>query len=164
MSATRLFDLIDSAVAALRLTDGLCEPGDLAGGVPVFDGPALTQSDPDDYVIVGARGLGDEDVDNASTVDAEWMSVPIQAGSRTESLTIPCAVVAWGGTSSFSTLRTRMQATLDLVAGTLLDRATYDDVDGVSYICLTDFTVEQVAEDDGNVVRATFTLAARTLL
>ena len=90
MTATGAFDLVTTAVEAL------------SGLANVYDGPPLTQDEPATYVIIGGQGWADDDDQPAWTTDAEWRSVPIGAGSREESVSIPCEVTAWSGSDTWA--------------------------------------------------------------
>ena len=153
MIGTKGFDLLNAVVLAL----------DTALDIDVFDGPAVTGSGSKHYVIVGATELADEDTDeSAFTSDGEWRTVPIQAGHRSEDITIPCAIVAWSGAGTYATLRTQIETTLNSIATALLTASPL--VTGQTYIDITNLSLRQVADDDGLECRLTFDLDTRFLI
>ena len=162
MTGTKAFDLINVTVAALQATTGLCAPG--GTGVPVYDGPVLTDSDLPTCIIIGARGFGDEDADNGTGIDAEWASLPIGAGSRHESVTVPCVAVAWSGDMNWSTLRATLRAAFDKVTDKLMTPATWDTLAGVETLVLSNMTLTPEATQDGGVLTLTFTIDATFLV
>lgn len=92
---TRTFDLITALVSTWQGLSGFGAPG--TNGTVVFDGPGETADSPLRWVVVGGRDFVDPDDDLSATVDAEWISVPIGAGSRYETITVPCAAGVWTG-------------------------------------------------------------------
>ena len=153
MIGTKGFDLLNAVVAAL----------DTALDVDVYDGPVVTGDADANYVIVGGTELADEDTDeSAFTSDGEWRTVPIQAGSRGEDITIPCCVVAWSGSGDYSTLRGQINTHLDTIATALLTVTPV--LAGLTYINLTNLSLRQIPDGDGLECRLTFDLDARFLI
>jgi len=158
MAGTRAFDLIDYVVTSLQAGAGLCAPGGLT--IPVYDGPASTQYDPPVYVIVGAYGFADEDEVPETTVDAQWASLPIGAGHRSETVSVPCAVVAWSGSQVFSTTRGQAEIAFDAVSAVLMTKATWDGLSNIDQIIMTNVRMTQTATDLGIQVMMTFDIDA----
>ncbi len=155
MSGTRLFAAIDALVAEFRSVTGYGAPSE-AGVVPVYDGPTETGDAPDLFVVVGGRSpWADEDADDtAGTTDAEWSTVPIQAGSQRESLSIPCVIVAQSGADDWTDLRADLSSTLDDLEATL--RTTTPLIDNQITVVLSNGRLSQSAGTEG--VAAAFEL------
>lgn len=148
MSGTRLFAAMDALVARWRALDGYGTP-DENGVTIVYDGPSETGDAPAKFVVVGGRSpWADEDTDDtAGTTDSEWNSVPIQAGSQRESLTIPCAVVAQSGAEDWTDLREEIADTLDDLETAL--RSTTPLVTGQITVVLSNGRLAQSAGTEG---------------
>lgn len=147
MSGTQLFNAIDALVARWRALDGYGTPQE-NGVTIVYDGPSETGDAPSLFVVVGGRSpWADEDTDDtAGTTDSEWNTVPIQAGSQMESLTIPCVIVAQSGAEDWTDLRTSIASTLDDLEGAL--RTTTPLIDGQITSVLSNGRLAQTAGTD----------------
>ena len=158
MAGTRAFDLIDYVVSSLQAGTGLCAPGGTT--VPVYDGPVSTQYDPPVYVIVGAYGFADEDEVPETTVDAQWASLPIGAGHRSETVSVPCVVAAWSGGQDWSGTRSQVATAFDAVSTVLMTKATWDGLSNIDQIIMTNVRITQTATDLGIQVMMTFDVDA----
>ena len=158
MAGTRAFDLIDYVVTSLQAGTGLCAPGGTA--VPVYDGPASTNYDPPVYVIVGAYGFADEDEVPETTVDAQWASLPIGAGHRSETVSVPCVVAAWSGGQDWSDTRGQVAPAFDAVSNVLMTKTTWDGLSNIDQIIMTNVRMTQTATDLGIQVMMTFDVDA----
>ena len=158
MAGTRAFDLIDYVVTSLQAGTGLCAPGGTA--VPVYDGPVSTNYDPPVYVIVGAYGFADEDEVPETTVDAQWASLPIGAGHRSETVSVPCVVAAWSGGQDWSTTRGQVATAFDAVSTVLMTKTTWDGLSNIDQIIMTNVRMTQTATDLGIQVMMTFDVDA----
>ncbi len=148
MSGTLLFDAVDALVARWRALPGYGVPG-ASGSVPVYDGPTETGDAPALFVVVGGRSpWADEDTDDtAGTTDSEWISVPIQAGSQREYLTIMCAVVAQSGADNWTDLRADLASTMDDLESAL--RTTTPLVNNQNTVVLSNGRLSQTAGTEG---------------
>ena len=158
MAGTRAFDLIDYVVTSLQAGTGLCAPGGTT--VPVYDGPASTNYDPPVYVIVGAYGFADEDEVPETTVDAQWASLPIGAGHRSETISVPCVVAAWSGGQDWSATRGQVATAFDAVSTVLMTKTTWDGLSNIDQIIMTNVRMTQTATDLGIQVMMTFDVDA----
>ena len=158
MAGTRAFDLIDYVVSSLQAGTGLCAPGGTT--IPVYDGPVSTQYDPPVYVIVGAYGFADEDEVPETTVDAQWASLPIGAGHRSETVSVPCVVAAWSGGQDWSDTRSQVATAFDAVSTVLMTKATWDGLSNIDQIIMTNVRMTQTATDLGIQVMMTFDVDA----
>ena len=158
MAGTRAFDLINYVVSSLQAGTGLCSPGGTT--VPVYDGPVSTQYDPPVYVIVGAYGFADEDEVPETTVDAQWASLPIGAGHRSETVSVPCVVAAWSGGQDWSDTRGQVSTAFDAVSTVLMTKATWDGLSNIDQIIMTNVRMTQTATDLGIQVMMTFDVDA----
>jgi hypothetical protein len=80
--------------------------------VPVYDGPQVGSGWPEQWVVVGGDGPVDEEED-AGRVVQSWNG--LGAKTRTEDLTIPCALGSSTGASDTS-MKARRDAALALLA------------------------------------------------
>jgi len=158
VAGTRAFDLIDYVVSSLQAGTGLCAPGGIT--IPVYDGPVSTQYDPPVYVIVGAYGFADEDEVPETTVDAQWASLPIGAGHRSETVSVPCVVAAWSGGQDWSGTRGQVSIAFDAVSTVLMTKATWDGLSNIDQIIMTNVRMTQTATDLGIQVMMTFDVDA----
>jgi hypothetical protein len=148
MSGTTLFAAVDALVARWRALPGYGTPQE-SGVTIVYDGPSETGDAPSLFVVVGGRSpWADEDTDDtAGTTDSEWISVPIQAGSQMESLTIMCAVVAQSGADDWTDLRAALASTMDDLETAL--RTTTPLVDNQITVVLSNGRLSQTAGTEG---------------
>jgi hypothetical protein len=158
VAGTRAFDLIDYIVTSLQAGTGLCAPGGLT--VPVYDGPVSTQYDPNVYVVVGNYGFADEDEIPEITVDAQWASLPIGAGHRSETISVPCVVVAWSGGQDWSATRGEVASAFDAVSTVLMTKSTWDGLSDIDQIIMTNVRLTQTPTDLGIQVMMTFDVDA----
>jgi hypothetical protein len=112
------------------------------------------------YVIVGGYGFADEDEVPETTVDAQWASLPIGAGHRSETVSVPCAVVAWSGSQVFSTTRGQAEIAFDAVSAVLMTKSTWDGLSNIDQIIMTNVRMTQTATDLGIQVMMTFDVDA----
>lgn len=162
---SRAFDLLDALPTAWRGLSGYCAPG--GTGIEVFDGPNVADIAPDLCVIVGGRTFAaDEDTDPlAATSDADWRSLPVQAGSQTEDVTVPCAVQAWTGSSpngypNWSGMRATVEAVVADLRGSLAAIVTALGSAEVHVLTLTDGRILQEFTPDGVTVTFEFDVSA----
>jgi hypothetical protein len=150
VSGTKLFAAIDARVTDWRAISGYGAPSE-HGVIAVYDGPAELGDAPDLYVVVGGRSaFADEDTDEtAGTTDSEWNSVPIQAGSQRESLSILCAVVATSGGEDWTDLRESISDVLDDLDGALRTAAGLGDIAQQVTLTFNDGRLMQVAGTEG---------------
>jgi hypothetical protein len=159
---SRPFDLIEGALTTFRAMSGYGAPGE-RNAVPVFDGVAVTNDYPRLWVVVGARmPWADEDADEvAATVESEFRSVPVDLGSRIESVSVPCAVGAYtGGDLDWRSLRRSIDGVLADVDEQLRSNQALGMSNVVSLV-MESATYRQVAGTDGAVAVYEFDLAAR---
>ena len=156
---TRIFDVIDGLLTTFRAASGFTAPG--GDGIQVFDGVEEIGSEPSTYVVVGARSLlADEDVDDiAATSDAEWRTVPIQVGSQTETVTVPCVATVWtgdgNGSPDFADLRSELADVMaDLEAATRTTAGL--GIDAQITVTLARFTLRQAFTQSGALVSCEF--------
>jgi hypothetical protein len=167
-TGTRSLEFIDALVSTFRGISGFSAPG--GAGVPVYDGPVESGHEPPLLVVVGATspfGYDDSD-DTAATTDAEWVSVPIQAGSRRESVSVRCAVAAWtgnasGGAPDWAALRASIDSTLDALAGSL-NTPNAIGLAGVISLTLSGGTLSQEFTQDGAMSTFAFNAEGSFLL
>jgi hypothetical protein len=88
--------------------------------------------------------------------------VPIGAGSREESVSIPCEVTAWSGSDTWAALRAEAATLFDSVADALLTRDTWAACPvNLGPMTLTNVQVVHQLLDPGMAVRVLFTIDAR---
>jgi hypothetical protein len=165
MKGTRAFDFLDAVVTTLQAAEGFRAPDDqTTEGTPVFDGPVVTGEDPELYVVIGATELSDEDTDETGfSVESEWRTVPVQSGHRGEQVTVPCAVVRWAGSGSWSNMRGDVDDVMDSFATALISVAQVG-LAGLTYLNVENLELRQVPDDDGLECRLTFDLTAAFLV
>jgi hypothetical protein len=165
MSGTKVFDAIDGIVTTWRAVAGYGTP-DEVGVIGVFDGPVSDNYDiPAAFVAVGTRDLiADEDADDASaTTSAVWRSMPVNAGSQTEEIDVPCLVGAWTGDADgdvdWTGLRAEVATILDALGAAVRTPAGIGpDVD-LHTLTFTGGTLRQSFTSDGALVVFEFTVS-----
>jgi len=162
MSGTTAFALVDALVSTLQATSGLCAPG--GSGVPVFDGPVVTDSGDFTYVIIGGRSLSESDtIESGFSSDIDWEYFPVSGGSRREQITVPCAIISWSGYPDWSVIRTSIKSTLDLVSGALLTPSAVG-LNKVIKLVITNLELTQEPSPDAAEARLSFDVEASFLL
>lgn len=161
---SNLFALTDALVSTWRALDGYGAPG--SSGVVVFDGPCDTGDVPVTLVVVGARMFGaDEDAEpTAGTSDAEWRSLPVTAGSQTESVSVPCAITTWTGDGNgfpdWASIRSTLSGVLDDLRDSVRSVSALG-LDGVHYFALTNARYLQEFTTEGAFGSFEFDVEAR---
>ena len=150
--STRIFDVVDGLLSTFRAASGFCAPGGV--GVEVFDGVQEIGSEPSTYVVVGGVSLlADEDADElAASSDAVWRTVPVQAGSQTESVTVPCVASVWtgdgNGAPDFAALRSDLSVVMSGLESATRTVAGLG-LDGQHTVTFARFTLRQAFTMDG---------------
>lgn len=159
---TRAFNFYDAVVDTLQATTGLSQPG--GTGIPVYDGPVITDAPPNLYIIIGADDL-DSDLPNevSFTVDSTWRAAPISVKGRSEEIILTGVIIARDGRPNWKSLRTSVDSTFDTVTNALLTVSSFGLSDVVS-IVLDAMSLSQTTTENGFEARLTFTFSASFIL
>jgi len=121
--------------AAPALLDALVMTLGAALTIPVYDGPAVTDDQVPDYLIVGIDDPDAETPGNAVEAQVRWAGLGTK--SRYEDITVRCAAVSWTGdtdtdaestTGALRGVRIRAYSTLGVVEQTLTTDPSLGDV------------------------------------
>lgn len=159
----KLFEVLDAAVTAFRAMDGYGTPSE-SGVIPVYDGPGDVGTDPEVWLCVGTRApwATDDSDTYAASMDNEWLSIPLEMGNLSETVTIACGCGAFTGysddaTPDYSGMRADVESVLSDITTRLRNRDAIG-LDEVTNLVATNGTLRQEFSTDGARVWIEFDL------
>lgn len=133
----------------------------LAAGVPVYDGPAITNDSDLERIVVGVGADGDNPL--AATSQQEWRSDGGASAFRDEIITLPVTVVARSGDTDMPTRRARAVLLAGYVEAALRTNYTLG-LSQVAWVEVAEHRLSQAATDRGSVVYDELTIRVRAVI
>jgi hypothetical protein len=145
------------APAVIDALVAMCEAAAGLEGVKVHDGPQVTSAPLTSVICIGWDG--DEDNSEAVQSQQEWAAIGQKA--KDETIQIPCAAIAWTGSTNVKTVRDRAYE----LVGAVEDALRADPSLGFPPPTIVAFAVGNAFQEQtasGAQCRVVFTVAVKT--